>query len=864
MSKSAVSPMMQQYLGIKAQHTDKLVFYRMGDFYELFLDDAVEAAKLLDITLTTRGQMDGVPIKMAGVPFHAAEQYLARLVKLGKSVAICEQVGEVGAGKGPVERKVVRIVTPGTLTDSALLEDKETNRIVAVSPDKKYIGLAWASLQSGEFKTKLTTADKLNDELARLQAAEILLPDSKNAPQLQTASGVTRLNAWQFAADAGEKLLTEYFGCQDLRGFGLDGKEHAVAIGAAGALLNYIRLTQNLMPQHLDGLSLETDSQYIGMDAATRRNLEITQTLSGKKSPTLMSTLDLCATHMGSRLLALWLHHPLRNRAHIRARQEAVAALESQYKPLQCRLKNIADIERIAARIAVGNARPRDLAALRDSLFALSEIDLSANGSSLLETLKAVFPETLPVAETLKVAVMPEPAVWLKDGNVINHGFHPELDELRRIQNHGDEFLLDLEAKERERTGLSTLKVEFNRVHGFYIELSKTQAEQAPADYQRRQTLKNAERFITPELKAFEDKVLTAQEQALALEKQLFDGVLKNLQTALPQLQKAAKAAAALDVLSTFSALAKERNFVRPKFADYPAIHIENGRHPVVEQQVRHFTANHTDLDHKHRLMLLTGPNMGGKSTYMRQVALIVLLAHTGCFVPADAATIGPIDQIFTRIGASDDLASNRSTFMVEMSETAYILHHATEQSLVLMDEVGRGTSTFDGLALAHAVAEHLLQKNKSFSLFATHYFELTYLPEAHAAALNMHLSALEQGRDIVFLHQIQPGPAGKSYGIAVAKLAGLPVRALKSAQKHLNELENQAAANRPQLDIFSTMPSEKGDELNVGNFVDKAEEKHFEGILATALENLDPDRLTPREALSELYRLKDLCKSVS
>lgn len=784
MSKSAVSPMMQQYLGIKAQHTDKLVFYRMGDFYEMFFDDAVEAAKLLDITLTTRGQVDGEPVKMAGVPFHAAEQYLARLVKLGKSVAICEQVGEVGAGKGPVERKVVRIVTPGTLTDSALLEDKETNRIVAVSPDKKYIGLAWASLQSGEFKTKLTTVDKLDDELARLQAAEILLPDSKNAPQLQTASGVTRLNAWQFAADAGEKLLTEYFGCQDLRGFGLDGKEHAVAIGAAGALLNYIRLTQNLMPQHLDGLSLETDSQYIGMDAATRRNLEITQTLSGKKSPTLMSTLDLCATHMGSRLLALWLHHPLRNRAHIRARQEAVAALESQYKPLQCRLKNIADIERIAARIAVGNARPRDLASLRDSLFELAQIDLSANGSSLLETLKAVFPENLSTAEQLRQAILPEPSVWLKDGNVINHGFHPELDELRRIQNHGDEFLLDLEAKERERTGLSTLKVEFNRVHGFYIELSKTQAEQAPADYQRRQTLKNAERFITPELKAFEDKVLTAQEQALALEKQLFDGVLKNLQTALPQLQKAAKAAAALDVLSTFSALAKERNFVRPEFADYPAIHIENGRHPVVEQQVRHFTANHTNLDHKHRLMLLTGPNMGGKSTYMRQVALIVLLAHTGCFVPADAATIGPIDQIFTRIGASDDLASNRSTFMVEMSETAYILHHATEQSLVLMDEVGRGTSTFDGLALAHAVAEHLLQKNKSFSLFATHYFELTYLPEAHAAAVNMHLSALEQGQDIVFLHQIQPGPAGKSYGIAVAKLAGLPVRALKSAQK--------------------------------------------------------------------------------
>ena len=865
MSKSAVSPMMQQYLAIKSQHADKLVFYRMGDFYELFLDDAVEAAKLLDITLTTRGQMDGVPIKMAGVPFHAAEQYLARLVKMGKSVAVCEQVGEVGAGKGPVERKVVRIVTPGTLTDAAFLEDKETNRIAAVNADKKHIAIAWASLQSGEFKTKLTTADKLADELARLQAAEILLPEGKSLPNgfQTTSANITRLNSWQFAADAGAKLLTEYFGCQDLHGFGLDGKEHEAAVGAAGALLNYIRLTQNLMPQHLDGISLETDSQYIGMDAATRRNLEITQTLSGKKSPTLFSILDGCATHMGSRLLALWLHHPLRSRAHIRARQEAVAALGSQYEALQDRLKIIADIERIAARIAVGNARPRDLAALRDSLFALNEIELSASGSSLLETLKAVFPETLPVAETLKAAVMPEPAVWLKDGGVINQGYSAELDELRHIQNHGDEFLLDLEARERERTGLSTLKVEFNRVHGFYIELSKVQAEQAPANYQRRQTLKNAERFITPELKTFEDKVLTAQEQALALEKRLFEALLKEVQTALPQLQKAAKAASALDVLSTFAAIAAERDFVCPEFADYPIIHIENGRHPVVEQQVRHFTANHTNLDHKHRLMLLTGPNMGGKSTYMRQVALIVLLAHTGSFVPADSAQIGPIDQIFTRIGASDDLASNRSTFMVEMSETAYILHHATDQSLVLMDEVGRGTSTFDGLALAQAIAEHLLQKNKSFSLFATHYFELTKLPEAHATAVNMHLSALEQGQDIVFLHHIEPGPASKSYGIAVAKLAGLPNRALKAAQKHLDELEAQAANAQPQLDIFNLISSEQ-DESDSNRPSEKYEDAAPEGVLTKALNLLNPDSLTPLEALSELYRLKELSRQSS
>ena len=855
-----VSPMMQQYLGIKADHQDKLVFYRMGDFYELFFDDAVKAAKLLDITLTTRGQLDGEPIKMAGVPYHAAEQYLARLVKMGESVAICEQTGEVGATKGPVERKVVRIVTPGTLTDSAFLEDKETNRIVAVcsvKSDKKHIGLAWASLQSGEFKAKLITPDKLADELARLQAAEILLPDAANAPSVQAAN-ITRLNAWQFAPDSGEKLLTDYFGSQDLRGFGLDREEHAAAIGAAGALLNYIRLTQSRLPQHLDGLSLETESQHIGMDAATRRNLEITQTLSGQKAPTLFSALDQCATHMGSRLLALWLHHPLRRREHIRTRQQAVLELANHYEHLQGRLKNLADIERIAARIAVGNARPRDLATLRDSLLLLAnEIELPQSPSALLHTLQAVFPATLPIAEQLQAAILPEPAVWLRDGGVINHGYHAELDDLRHIQNHGDEFLLALEARERERTGLSTLKVEFNRVHGFYIELSKVQAEQAPEDYTRRQTLKNAERFITPELKTFEEKVLAAQDTALALEKQLFDEILKTLQAALPQLQQAAKAAATLDVLATFARHAQERGYTAPGFADYPVIEIEGGRHPVVEQQVRHFTANHTALDHKHRLMLLTGPNMGGKSTYMRQVALITLLAHTGSFVPAEAAKIGPIDQIFTRIGASDDLAGNRSTFMVEMSETAYILHHATEQSLVLMDEVGRGTSTFDGLALAQAIAEHLLQKNQSFSLFATHYFELTKLPEAHATAVNMHLSALEEGQDIVFLHHIEPGPASKSYGIAVAKLAGLPTRALKAAHKHLDALEQQAAANQPQMDIFSTWPSESAENEEGAAHAD--EQAAAPNPLSAALAEIQPDELSPREALEVLYRLKGL-----
>ena len=849
-NKPALTPMMAQYLAIKAEHQDKLVFYRMGDFYELFLDDAVQAARLLDITLTTRGQIDGEPIKMAGVPHHAAEQYLAKLVKLGCSVAICEQVGEV-TGKGPVERKVVRIVTPGTLTDHALLEDKETNRIAALYPLKKQLGLAWLSLQSGEFKTKLIDISSLPHELARLQAAELLLPDHPSAAVLSLSGGnITRLNHWQFAADAAATLIQRYFGSQDLRAFGLTPGEHDAAIGAAGALLNYVQQTQTQLPQHLDSLTLETEQQYIGMDAATRRNLELTQTLGGQKSPTLFSVLDHCQTHMGSRLLALWLHHPLRQKNQIQARQQAVSALTEHTAAVQNLLAEVADIERIAARIAVGSARPRDLSSLRDSLALLAAFRLpeTARQSSLVATLLDCFPQGQAVAALLQAAILPEPAVWLRDGGVINHGHHAPLDELRHIQNHGDEFLLALEARERERTGLSTLKVEFNRVHGFYIELSKAQSEHAPADYQRRQTLKNVERYITPELKTFEDKVLGAQEQALALEKKLYDALLAQLQAQLPLLQQCAKAAASLDVLTCLAANARHGSHCLPQFVDYPCIDIDQGRHPVVAAQVRQFTPNSTRLDDKRRLMLLTGPNMGGKSTYMRQVALIVLLAHIGAPVPAAACTLGPIDQIFTRIGASDDLAGNRSTFMVEMSETAYILHHAGPQSLVLMDEVGRGTATFDGLALAQAIAEHLLQKNKSFTLFATHYFELTRLPEQHPAAINMHLSALEQGQDIVFLHHIEPGPASKSYGIAVAKLAGLPARALNSAHKHLLALEQQADANRRQLDIFQAAESEQP----AANTAPA-----FPPDLADLLNQINPDESTPRQAMEQLYILQ-------
>jgi DNA mismatch repair protein MutS len=861
MSKPTLTPMMTQYLSIKAGHQDKLLFYRMGDFYELFLDDAVEAARLLDITLTTRGQINGEPIKMAGVPYHAVEQYLAKLVKLGKSVAICEQTGEVGANKGPVERQVVRIVTPGTLTDTALLEDKETNRIVAVSLLKKQLGVAWLSLQNGEFCCKIISPEALPHELARLQAAEILLSD-QTQDKLNLASHdrqLTRLHAWQFAADTGARMIQRYFGSQDLRAFGLRSGEHDAAIGAAGALLNYVQQTQMQLPKHLDSLTLEQESAYIGMDAATRRNLELTQTLSGQKAPTLFSVLDQCATHMGSRLLAQWLHQPLRRHEQIVARQQAVAALAPQCVQVTAMLNQVADIERIAARIAIGSARPRDLSALRDSLAVLSAFRLEeSDQSSLVQTLLEQFPPAAPVAQQLTMAIMPEPAIWLRDGGVINDGFDAELDELRRLQNHADEFLQQLESRERERTGLSSLKVEFNRVHGFYIELSKVQSEQAPADYQRRQTLKNAERYITPELKAFEEKVLSAQQNALAREKQLYDALLLQLQAELSLLQRCARAAATLDVLTTLASYADTEHYCFPKLVNYPCLQISNGRHPVVAAQVKQFTANDTQLDDKRRLMLLTGPNMGGKSTYMRQVALIVLLAHIGAPVPADSCTLGEFDQIFTRIGASDDLAGNRSTFMVEMSETAYILHHATDRSLVLMDEVGRGTSTFDGLALAQAIAEHLLQKNHSYTLFATHYFELTQLPQQYAHAFNMHLAALEQGQDIVFLHHIESGPASKSYGIAVAKLAGLPARALNAAYRYLQALEQHAANEQPQLDMFQVQSeSEDMAETEQPNTdADNSSVSMIPADLCAQLNALNPDELTPKAALAAVYDL--------
>lgn len=845
-----ISPMMEQYLRIKNQSADKLLFYRMGDFYEMFFDDAIEAARLLDITLTSRGSMNGKPIPMAGVPYHSSEQYLSRLVKMGKSVAICEQVGEVGMNKGPVERAIVRIVTPGTLTDSALLDDKSVNRVLAIAEDKKALALSWLSLESGEFRCKTVAPALLEDELQRLNPAEILIAEHHSCPIPQRfQAALTHLNDWQFSTETGQDLLCRFFGVQDLLGFGLEQQQDALTIAAAGAVLNYVQLTQKQLPQHLDSIVVEEDADFVGIDAASRRNLEITETLSGKRSPTLFSVMDQCATNMGSRLLARYLHHPLHRLEIIKARQQAVIALIDHWQSIQQSLQHLPDIERVVARIALGSARPRDLSALRDALTRLTVFRLPERESSLIQRMNDVFPQSREMAEFLTQAIMPEPSVLLRDGGIIADGFSEQLDELRQIQNHGDDFLTDLENRERQRTQFATLRVEFNRIHGFYIELSRKEAENAPADYIRRQTLKNAERFITPELKAFEDKVLGAKDASLALERQLYESILKRLQQQLTQLQTIAKAVAETDVLATLSKIADEKKWTMPEWVDYPLLEISAGTHPVVVENTTHFTPNDCKMNDKRRLMLITGPNMGGKSTFMRQTALIVLLAHIGSPVPAQAVKLNVMDRIFTRIGASDDLANNRSTFMVEMSETAKILHHANERSLVLMDEVGRGTSTLDGLSLAYAIAEHLITKNKSFTLFATHYFELTRLPEKYDTIFNMHLSAEEYGNEVVFLHQIQAGPANKSYGIAVAQLAGIPKRTLTTARHYLQNLENQAAEQNPQNDLFASPSFSHADEV--------PPQDEIKNALYELIDNINPDALTPREALDFVYQLK-------
>jgi DNA mismatch repair protein MutS len=854
------TPMMAQYFALKADHPDTLVFYRMGDFYELFFADAEKAARLLDITLTKRGQSAGQPVVMAGVPFHAMESYLAKLIKLGESVAICEQVGEVGAAKGPVERKVVRVVTPGTLTDAELLGDKTESVLMAVHQGpRNTCGLAWLSVTQGEVNLAECAGDEVADWVARVAPSELIYGADVTASfegrlkALRLSSGISLAARaqWHFDAALGQRKLLELLGAASLASW--NAQDLVQAHAATAALLGYAEHTQGRALSHVHSVRVQRDDELIDLPLTTRRNLELVQTLRGEDAPTVFSLLDTCMTGMGSRLLKSWLLTPKRDRAEAQARIDAISALRpALWQPLRAQLKGSTDVERVTARIALRQVRPRELVGLKLTLQKAAGLaPLLQDQPGLLERIADHLQPPADAIALLARAIMEEPAALIRDGGVIAAGFDAELDELRAIQTNCDDFLLDLEQREKARTGIANLRVQFNKVHGFYIEVTQGQVDKVPDDYRRRQTLKNAERFITPELKAFEDKALSAQERALAREKWLFEQLLDQLQPHVPALTRVARAVATLDVLCALTERSLTLDWCAPQFVREPAIDIASGRHPVVQARLAetssgNFIANDTRLGSKMRMQVITGPNMGGKSTYMRQVALIVLLASMGSYVPASACRLGPIDAIHTRIGAADDLANAQSTFMLEMTEAAQILHAATPHSLVLMDEIGRGTSTFDGLALASGIATQLHDRTQAFTLFATHYFELTEFPAKHHAAVNVHVSAVESGRDVVFLHEIEMGPASRSYGIQVARLAGMPAAVVNHAQHALEALEAKATLSQAQVDLFAPPPASAAPPASA---VEKA------------LEAIDPDALSPREALDALYQLKKAAK---
>ncbi len=867
------SPAMQQFLRIKAENPHALLFFRMGDFYELFFDDAEIAAKILDITLTQRGQSNGAPIKMAGVPYHSAEQYLAKLIQAGQSVAICEQVGDPATSKGPVDRKVMRILTPGTVTDKALLSERQNNNLLALTIHHQEVGIAWLVMASGELRMAQFPRAELPQHLARISPQEWLchpehwlaLKDLlEDLPYLENPN-TEQVPSWVWQTKDGTKRLMQTLHIQDLSILGIDeNNPMELALQAVDVVLSFAAYTQGLgwsgnIP-HLQSCQIESNDLYIGMDAATRRNLELTQTLRGESEPTLFSLLDDCSSPMGSRLLRHWVHHPIRSQSEVQQRHTVVEQLLNRpfsFQELRGQLKRISDVERIASRIALKSVRPKDLASLRDTLATLPDLCLTlqemVDTSPLIKDLISDLSIEENILDLLRRAIMEDPASIIREGGVIATGYRPELDELRLLCADTGQFLLDLETRERARTGINTLRVEFNKVHGFFIEVTHGQTDKVPLDYQRRQTLKNAERYITQELKTFEDKVLSAKERSVALERQLFDELIEILQTAIPTIQVIARALAKIDVLASFASRAKTFDWHCPQLLDQPIIDIEQGRHPVVEAQLAkkflNFASNDAQLHMTRKMLMITGPNMGGKSTYMRQVALITVMAYIGSFVPSTRAKLGPIDQIFTRIGAADDLASGKSTFMVEMTEAAGILHRATSQSLVLMDEIGRGTSTFDGLSLAWAIAKYLLEVNQSFTLFATHYLELAHLPSSYPQCINVHLSAIEQGRELIFLHQVRPGHASQSYGLQVAQLAGVPKPIITQARKKLQQLETQNDAQSLQNDLFSQPMDE-----TLFEPVNQAEQTH---PIELAIRELDPDSLSPKEALDALYELK-------
>ncbi|KNC67468.1 DNA mismatch repair protein MutS [Pseudoalteromonas ardens] len=846
------TPMMQQYLRIKAQHPDILLFYRMGDFYELFFDDAIRAAQLLDISQTHRGKAGGAPIPMAGVPYHAVENYLARLVQMGESVAICEQVGDPATSKGPVERKVVRIVTPGTVTDEALLQERQDNLLAALWQEKQHYGVAYLDINSGRFNiVELATDEALTSTLQRLQPAELLYPESfSNLLVLEQVKGARRRPDWEFDLDTATHLLCQQFGTQDLIGFGVaDAKAGLVA---AGCVMQYVKDTQRTALPHIRAITLEKNEHAVILDAATRKNLELTVNLSGSIENTLAQVLDKTATPMGSRLLKRRIHTPVRNRDELNARLNAIASLiESQLNiEVYDGLRQIGDIERVVARLALCNARPRDLTRLRNALQALPPLHqlLAESSDPRLQQIRAQSPTLPKLQDLLERAIIDNPPVLIRDGGVIAPGYNAELDEWRALSEGATDVLDQLEERERERTGISTLKIGYNKVHGFYIEISKANSHLAPPEYIRRQTLKNNERYIIPELKEHEDKVLGSQSKALALEKQLYEELFTLIAPYIEQLQTMSAALADLDVLNTLAERAQTLDYCQPELSNGDEIHIEAGRHPVVEQVSKEpFIANPVHLNADRKMLIITGPNMGGKSTYMRQTALIVLMAHIGSYVPASAAQIGKVDRIFTRIGASDDLASGRSTFMVEMTETATILNNATAQSLVLMDEIGRGTSTYDGLSLAYATADYLAGKIAAKTLFATHYFELTELAEQQSGLVNVHLDAIEHNDTIAFKHTVMEGAASKSFGLQVAGLAGVPKAVLAMAKRKLALLEqHQSVVESPQTAPASQMQQ---------SLPLVSEPSEVEQMLA----ELDPDELSPRAAHDLLYQLKAL-----
>ena len=854
---SQFTPVMQQYLRIKSQYPDVLLFYRMGDFYELFFDDARRAASLLDITLTARGHSSGQPIPLAGVPFHSVDGYLARLVRKGESVAICEQMGDPAKSKGPVQREVVRVITPGTVTDEALLDERQEILVASVALEAERFGLAWLDLAAGRF-TVLQSEGRhaLAAELERLKPAEILIPENARADDVaRNGTAVRTRPTWYFELASASRLLTDQLGTLDLKGFGAD--ELPLGICAAGALLQYVRDTQKSAVPHIRSLHVEERTEALIIDAPTRRNLELDVSLTGNAEATLFALIDKCVTAMGSRQLRRWLNRPLTDQGALRRRYQALGALIDQrrFELLRERLHGIGDIERILARVALRSARPRDLTQLRLSLGALPALrtGLAEIDSPLLLELNGRVSEHDDVVELLSTAIAAEPSTFLRDGDVIAAGYDSELDELRRIATHTDEFLLELEQRERERSGIPGLKLGFNRVQGFFIEISRKDAERVPKDYIRRQTVKSAERFITEELKSFEDKVLSARERALAREKQIYEEILTPLIDRLGPMQATATALSELDAIAALAERACVLEWSCPELTGEPRLHIDSGRHPVVERfSSNPFVPNDLRFDAGRRMLIITGPNMGGKSTYMRQAALIVLLAHIGSYVPANRAVIGPLDRIFTRIGAADDLAGGRSTFMVEMTEAANILHNATARSLILMDEIGRGTSTFDGLSLAWAMARYIATHLKAFTLFATHYFELTALAADVEGCVNVHLDATEHGDSIVFLHAVKDGPANRSYGLHVAQLAGVPRGVIAQARRYLEMLESQR-------DRTAAGNGSAGAQKELPLFESAGDPQPAPDELRATLGALDPDDLTPKAALEALYRLRKL-----